>query len=81
MNKNQKDQPVNDKVIEIIHELDPSFKTNAGIVSRDLDDRLKQLQEILDYLRVCIKYQAFDLEATRRENVFLRERLERGRKQ
>jgi len=62
MNKNQKDQPVNDKVIEIIHEL-------------------KQLQEILDSLRVCIKYQAFDLEATRRENVFLRERLERGRKQ
>lgn len=29
------------------------------------------LQELLDYLRICIKYQAFDLEATRRENEFL----------
>jgi hypothetical protein len=27
-------------------------------------------------LRVCIKYQAFDLEATRRENTYLRKLLE-----
>lgn len=31
------------------------------------------LQELLDYLRTCIKYQVFDLEATRRENQFLRD--------
>jgi len=30
----------------------------------------------LDYLRVCIKYQSFDLEATRRENTYLRKLLE-----
>lgn len=34
------------------------------------------LQESLDYLRVCIKYQAFDLEATRRENEYLKRLLE-----
>ena len=34
------------------------------------------LQESLDYLRICIKYQLFDLEATRRENLYLRKMLE-----
>ena len=34
------------------------------------------LQGSLDYLRVCIKYQLFDLEATRRENKYLRKLLE-----
>ena len=29
-----------------------------------------------DYLRICIKYQLFDLEATRRENKYLRKLLE-----
>jgi len=30
----------------------------------------------MDYLRICIKYQAFDLEATRRENEYLKRLLE-----
>jgi len=30
------------------------------------------LQESLDYLRVSVKYLVFDLEATRRENAYLR---------
>ena len=34
------------------------------------------LDEFLDYLRICIKYQNFDLEATRRENEFLRKFIE-----
>ena len=34
------------------------------------------LQESLDYLRVSIKYLLFDLEATRRENRYLRKLLE-----
>ena len=34
------------------------------------------LQDTLDYLRICIKYQLFDLEATRRENRYLRRLLE-----
>lgn len=34
-----------------------------------------QLQESLDYLRLSIKYLVFDLEATRRENRYLRQML------
>ena len=37
------------------------------------------LQESLDYLRVSIKYLLFDLEATRRENKYLRKMLEEAR--
>jgi len=37
---------------------------------------VNSLDESLDYLRICIKYQNFDLEATRRENEFLRKFLE-----
>ena len=48
--------------------------------ARESHDQLKKsisnLQEVLDYLRVCIKYQAFDLEATRRENKYLKKILE-----
>ena len=43
-------------------------------------ERLRQtvsgLQESLDYLRLSIKYLVFDLEATRRENGYLRKMLE-----
>ena len=37
------------------------------------------LQESLDYLRLSIKYLVFDLEATRRENAYLRKMLEQDR--
>ncbi len=37
-----------------------------------------QLQESLDYLRLSIKYLVFDLEATRRENRYLRQMLKNG---
>lgn len=43
---------------------------------RQLQKSISTLQELLDYLRVCIKYQTFDLEATRRENQYLRKLLE-----
>jgi len=42
---------------------------------KQLEKSLAELQESLDYLRVCIKYQTFDLEATRRENEYLRHLL------
>lgn len=48
--------------------------------TRDCHKQLRQsvdrLQESLDYLRVSIKYILFDLEATRRENSYLRKILE-----
>ena len=40
------------------------------------DRRVNSLHESLDYLRICIKYQTFDLEATKRENEFLKKLLE-----
>lgn len=48
--------------------------------TRQRHERLKAtvsgLQESLDYLRLSIKYLVFDLEATRRENQYLRKMLE-----
>jgi hypothetical protein len=41
-----------------------------------LKESLNCLQEGIDYLRMVIKYQAFDLEATRRENAELKAILE-----
>ena len=51
--------------------------------TRQRHERLRQtvsgLQESLDYLRLSIKYLVFDLEATRRENSYLRKILEQTR--
>jgi len=51
--------------------------------TRERHERLRQtvstLQESLDYLRLSIKYLVFDLEATRRENGYLRKMLKRPR--
>ena len=45
--------------------------------SRDkLRKSMDDLQNSLDYLRICIKYMTFDIEATRRENKYLRKLLE-----
>lgn len=38
---------------------------------------LSELQESLDYLRLSVKYLVFDLEATRRENTYLRGLLDK----
>ena len=75
-----------DKLIELVKEFggmgNTQFKKLAEIAkkARDKNTHLEQgadnLQESLDYLRICIKYQLFDLEATRRENKYLRKLLE-----
>lgn len=48
--------------------------------TRERHDKMKRtiadLQESLDYLRLSIKYLVFDLEATRRENDYLRKLIE-----
>lgn len=43
----------------------------------DIKKSVRSLQESIDFLRVGIKYMLFDLEATRRENNYLRKMLER----
>ena len=48
--------------------------------ARERHQKIRQtvrgLQDSLDYLRLSVKYLVFDLEATRRENQYLREMLE-----
>jgi len=48
--------------------------------TRDRHEQIKKsvntLQESIDFLRLGIKYMLFDLEATRRENTYLRKMLE-----
>jgi len=52
-----------------------SWTKKAGIYQKHLKDSTNALQESLDYLRVSIKYLLFDLEATRRENSYLKKLL------
>jgi len=75
-----------DKLNELVREfgeaIDPQQQKLAKLAKQARDNQKKleksinNLQELLDYLRVCIKYQVFDLEATRRENEYLRRLLE-----
>lgn len=54
---------------------------NLASQTRDRHDKMKKtvtdLQESLDYLRLSIKYLVFDLEATRRENQYLRDMMDK----
>ena len=43
---------------------------------RQLKKSINSLQDSLDWLRLSVKYMVFDLEATRRENQYLRQMLE-----
>lgn len=75
-----------DKLNELVKEFgetaDPQHRKLAKLARRaqanrkKLEKSINSLQESLDYLRVCIKYQVFDLEATRRENKYLRKLIE-----
>lgn len=63
--------------------MDENDKNRLNKLVRQADDRNQQLkksiealEESLDYLRVVTKYLLFDLEATRRENAYLRKQLE-----
>lgn len=46
---------------------------------QQLQQTVNNLQESMDYLRLSIKYLVFDLEATRRENGYLRKMLDESR--
>jgi thioredoxin-related protein len=45
---------------------------------KKFEKTVRHLQGTLDYLRISIKYLLFDLEATRRENAYLRKLLQDG---
>jgi len=73
---------LNELVKQFGESTDPNHRKLADLAKqaeanhKQLQKSLSTLQDLLDYLRVCIKYQAFDLEATRRENDYLRKLLE-----
>ncbi|MCH7919867.1 MAG: hypothetical protein IIC50_18005 [Planctomycetes bacterium] len=73
---------LNDLVKEFGSNTNPQTQKLAELAQQAKDshhqlrESISNLQEVLDYLRVCIKYQAFDLEATRRENSYLKKLIE-----
>ena len=85
-----KNANIEEKLNELVREFggstDPRHMKLAMLAKQAHDNHKKlqksvnSLQESLDYLRVCIKYQLFDLEATRRENKYLKNLLEEREK-
>ncbi len=77
---------LNDLVKEFGSNTNPQTQKLANLAQQakeshnQLRKSITNLQEVLDYLRVCIKYQAFDLEATRRENSYLKKLIEEDNK-
>jgi len=59
---------------EQLHDLAEQTKARHEKIRKTVKD----LQDSLDYLRLSIKYLVFDLEATRRENQYLRKMLEQS---
>ena len=74
------------KLTELMSEistLPASERTKLQALAKETQDRHQQLrksitslQDSLDWLRLSVKYLVFDLEATRRENNYLRQMLE-----
>ena len=56
----------------------PQTESAEAPGSHELQASLGELQESLDYLRLSVKYLVFDLEATRRENAYLRRLVEQA---
>jgi 3-methyladenine DNA glycosylase AlkC len=72
------------EMIEQIGGLSPEKREHLTKLAEETKDRharmkktVHELQDSLDYLRLSIKYVLFDLEATRRENQYLRKLLEK----
>ena len=70
-------------LINKLSDLPQGERTRLEKVAQDTSKRhvkmrktIGELQESLDYLRLSVKYLVFDLEATRRENSFLRKLVE-----
>ncbi|USN99549.1 MAG: transcriptional regulator [Phycisphaeraceae bacterium] len=66
-----------------INELPPEERPKLEKLAKETQHRhermkktLGELQESLDQLRLTVKYLVFDLEATRRENTYLRKLID-----
>ena len=72
-------------ILERIRDLPAAQAPDATMAAEDVEARrvrvqhsMGELQEALDYLRLSVKYLVFDLEATRRENEYLRGLVDGG---
>jgi LPS O-antigen subunit length determinant protein (WzzB/FepE family) len=81
MDKSQLANELNELVKQFGGAADPTYN-RLVVLAKQAEDSQKQIQqnvdylsESLDYLRVCIKYLLLDIEATRRENDYLRKLL------
>ena len=82
------DQTFQVKLAELMSKIQKLPETERGRLERLVEEAAKgrqriqnsvsELQESLDHLRLTIKYLVFDLEATRRENAYLRKLIEQA---
>ncbi|MEX2219137.1 MAG: hypothetical protein WD749_10310 [Phycisphaerales bacterium] len=83
MNEQEFDQRLGELMGQItsLPEADQGELAQLAEETRARHDKMRrtigELQESLDYLRLSVKYLVFDLEATRRENQYLRRLLDR----
>lgn len=76
------------QIFERIREL-PGAQAQAATDAADsaearrarVQSSINELQDALDYLRLSVKYLVFDLEATRRENAYLRRMIEQSNRE
>jgi len=81
-----KDNDFNNKLSELLEKIEELPEDQQGRLRALADETKKRhetiretvkgLQENLDHLRLSVKYLVFDLEATRRENSYLRNLLD-----
>ncbi len=82
MNENEFQQKLGDLISQIgkLPEGERGSLEKLAVETQNRHEKVKktidELQESLDYLRLSIKYLVFDLEATRRENTYLRKLIE-----
>lgn|GEM_PF-805151 len=70
---------VKEKLIELLEKLNESAETNQKSSADEglyVPERNLGTDDVIDHLRIQIKYLMFDLEATRRENRYLRQMIE-----
>ncbi len=79
------DQEFQAKLVELMEQIDSAPEADRerlralAAETKERHQKMKgiiaELQDSLDYLRLSVKYLVFDLEATRRENSYLRKML------